>query len=186
MDELVREAAATAERLVAPLGRRWSHVQAVAERAGELSAGLPASVRQTAIAAAWLHDIGYAPELAHTGFHPLDGARWLHEHDWPDGVVNLVANHSGARYEAAERDLAIELADFPFHDSEFDDLMAAADLTTGPGGERFTFDERLAEILTRYPSESIVHRTWLVAGPVVRESVLRAQQRHSGAQSATG
>ncbi len=29
------------------------------------------------VAAAYLHDIGYAPELAITGFHPLDGARHL-------------------------------------------------------------------------------------------------------------
>ena len=29
------------------------------------------------MAAAWLHDIGYAEELLDTGFHPLDGARFL-------------------------------------------------------------------------------------------------------------
>jgi hypothetical protein len=29
------------------------------------------------VAAAWLHDIGYAPELAKTGFHPLDGSAAL-------------------------------------------------------------------------------------------------------------
>ncbi|MFF0177015.1 DNA methyltransferase family protein [Micromonospora profundi] len=27
--------------------------------------------------AAWLHDIGYAPEIVDTGFHALDGGRWL-------------------------------------------------------------------------------------------------------------
>ncbi|MEU5430196.1 HD domain-containing protein [Streptomyces olivoreticuli] len=28
-------------------------------------------------AAAVLHDVGYAPDLAQTGFHSLDGARYL-------------------------------------------------------------------------------------------------------------
>jgi hypothetical protein len=33
------------------------------------------------VAAAWLHDIGYAPAIAEsgTGFHPLDGARYLRD-----------------------------------------------------------------------------------------------------------
>lgn len=31
--------------------------------------------RATLVVAAWLHDIGYAPEIGHTLFHPLDGAR---------------------------------------------------------------------------------------------------------------
>jgi hypothetical protein len=33
--------------------------------------------RDVLVAAAWLHDVGYAPELAVTGFHPLDGAQHL-------------------------------------------------------------------------------------------------------------
>lgn len=64
------------------------------------------------MAAAWLHDIGYTPELATTQFHPLDGARYLRD----DRVVNLVAHHSGARYEAAERGLEAELSAFPLED----------------------------------------------------------------------
>jgi HD superfamily phosphodiesterase len=31
----------------------------------------------TVVTAAWLHDIGLAPDLRDTGFHPLDGARFL-------------------------------------------------------------------------------------------------------------
>ncbi|WP_406239339.1 hypothetical protein [Nocardia sp. NBC_01009] len=29
--------------------------------------------------AAWLHDIGYAPDIARIGFHPVDGAEFLRE-----------------------------------------------------------------------------------------------------------
>lgn len=186
MSDLLDDAAATAERFVGPLGRRWRHVLAVAQRASELSEGMTEADREAVISAAWLHDIGYAPEIARTQFHPLDGARWLKTQGWPADVVGLVAHHSGARFEAAKRDMVEELATFPFRDSPLDDVMAAADLTTGPEGQRFTYDERLEEILARYPVESVVHQTWLVAGPVVRQAVMRAITRHADAQSATG
>lgn len=43
-----------------------------------------------------------------------DGARHLRAEQWPEVIVNLVALHSGARFEAAERGLSDELAEFPF------------------------------------------------------------------------
>lgn len=180
----VHEAAPMAAKLVRPLGRRWLHVQAVVERV-EALAGARGD-RQTVVVAAWLHDIGYSPQISHTGFHPLDGARYLRDEGWPDRIVELVAHHSGARFEAAERGLDDELAEFPFRDDGLDDLLSAADLTTGPAGERFTYDERIAEILVRYPVENPVHRAWLVAAPVLREAVERAEASAGGSQSATG
>jgi integrase len=51
-------------------------------------------------AAAWLHDVGYTPSLAVTGFHPLDGARYLTTADVPDRLIGLVAFHSSAAAEA--------------------------------------------------------------------------------------
>ena len=65
-----------AERYLADvLPRRWMHVRSVARRARWVAARL--SLSADLVAAAWLHDIGYAPELVETGFHPLDGARYL-------------------------------------------------------------------------------------------------------------
>ncbi len=66
-------------------------------------------------AAAWLHDIGYSPELVETGFHPLDGARYLRDVHGADPVLcRLVANHSCAVIEAEERGLDRELSEeFP-------------------------------------------------------------------------
>src|SRR5712691_3944912 len=55
---------------------RWAHTRRVAAQARTLSPILGADADQLE-AAAWLHDIGYSPELAVTGFHPLDGARFL-------------------------------------------------------------------------------------------------------------
>ena len=58
-------------------------------------------------AAAWLHDIGYAPGLAVTGFHPLDGARYLRDAQHADAMLcRLAAHHSCAIIEAGERGLA--------------------------------------------------------------------------------
>jgi len=61
--------------LAGALPQRWRHVQSVARRAGWAADRL--SLPEDLVAAAWLHDIGYAPGLAVTGFHPLDGARFL-------------------------------------------------------------------------------------------------------------
>ena len=55
------------------LPRRWAHVQGVAARARSLAPSLGADA-DLLEAAAWLHDIGYLPELAETGLHSLDGA----------------------------------------------------------------------------------------------------------------
>ncbi|MBQ0923038.1 HD domain-containing protein [Saccharopolyspora endophytica] len=175
--ELVQLAAETAERFVAPLGRRWEHVQAVAARASELSDAVRPQDRDSLVAAAWLHDIGYAPEIGHTKFHPLDGARYLREQGWSEVIVNLVAHHSGARFEAAERGRSDDLAEFSFEDSALLDALVTADLTTGPAGQRLAFVERIEEIFSRYAPEDPVHRTWVKARPVLAEAVLRTERR---------
>ncbi|GAA4544206.1 HD domain-containing protein [Pseudonocardia xishanensis] len=155
-------------------------MQAVARRAAGLGSAVAAPERDVLVSASWLHDIGYSPEIGHTRFHPLDGARYLRDEGWPETVVNLVAHHSGARFEATRRNLADELAEFPFPDGPLLDALALADLTTGPAGEPLTYDERIAEILHRYPEDDPVHQAWLEAEPVLRESVQRAEARLAG------
>lgn len=139
------------KNLEIPLPRRWAHSQGVAARARRLAPvlGQDAELVQ---AAAWLHDIGYAPELEVTGFHPLDGARYLRDvqHAGPL-LCCLVAHHSFALVEAAERGLAgVLAAEFPLPS----DLLLAAltycDLTTSPDGDRVSITWRLAEIRARY------------------------------------
>ncbi len=66
--------------------------------------------RDLLVAAAWLHDIGYAPPIGHLRFHPVDGARFLEAQEAPERLCALVAHHSCARYEAEERGLTAELA----------------------------------------------------------------------------
>lgn len=174
---MVDDAAQLAENLVGELGNRWRHVQAVAARARELADAVPEPDQDTLAAAAWLHDIGYSPEIGHTRFHPLDGARYLKSEGWPTDIVNLVAHHSGARFEAQERGLATELSEFPHVDTPTSDALAAADLTTGPTGKRVTYEERITEILTRYPPDHVVHRAWLRATPIIEQALVRTERR---------
>lgn len=88
------------------MGDRWTHTQAVGQTALTVSLTVsdPSDVAAL-IAAAWLHDIGYAPDVADSGFHPPDGARCLQRQGVALRIVNLVANHSCARFEAHERHL---------------------------------------------------------------------------------
>ncbi|MFD6265614.1 HDIG domain-containing metalloprotein [Micromonospora chalcea] len=99
---------------------RPSHVAAKAERL----ASLVGADGDLLIAAAWLHDIGYAPSIADTGFHSLDGARWLILHGFDRRLAALVAHHSCATYEADERGLGQVLrAEFPQEESEISDPL---------------------------------------------------------------
>jgi HD superfamily phosphodiesterase len=69
------------------LPRRWAHVQGVAARARSLAPVLGADA-DLLEAAAWLHDIGYAPGLADTGLHARRGAHAvLASWSWPGAVI---------------------------------------------------------------------------------------------------
>lgn len=169
----LRAAQAEAARCLAhALPRRWAHVRAVGHIAEQLVAE---GVAPPVVAvAAWLHDVGYSPVARDTGFHALDGARYLRRHGWPDDVVNLVAHHTGARFEAAERGLEDALRAFPEPDPAALDALSLADLTTSPAGLPTTVDDRLREILTRYGAADPVHRAVTRAEPHLRASVIRA------------
>jgi hypothetical protein len=103
------------------------------------------------IAAAYLHDIGYAPSLVVTGFHPLDGARWVRDNGIGSRLASLVAHHSCAIYEARVRGLAAALlAEFKKENSATYDALVFCDMTTGPKGEPVLFEDRVREIRERY------------------------------------
>ncbi|WP_328888567.1 HD domain-containing protein [Streptomyces sp. NBC_00316] len=170
-------AAELAESLLPPLGNRWLHTQAVAQRARQASAAVPADERDLLVAAAWLHDIGYAPELRDTGFHPIDGARYLETLGAPSRLVRLVAHHSGAVYEAEQRGLSAELDVYEREDSPLLDALIYADMTTGPAGQSFDFGRRIDEILVRYEPGSEVHTAISKARPYLGAAVERTTVR---------
>jgi len=146
-----------ATALLADLGDRWKHVRGVAAQARRVSAVLAPEDRPYLVAAAWLHDMGYAPVLADTGFHPIDGARHLRELG-QERLARLIAWHSSAVTEAPALGLANELVAFPPETSATADALTFCDMTTGPAGERVTMPERLAEIARRYGDDHLVVR----------------------------
>jgi hypothetical protein len=172
-------AKAQVERLVAPLGDRWEHVQVVARQAGRVAAVLPAEDGDVLVAAAYLHDVGYAPSLNHLGFHPVDGARFLRA-PGQERLACLVAHHSEARFEAEERGLVDELAAFPAEEGPVMDALIYADMTTGPAGEPMTLEQRVDEILRRYPPDDPVHRAIVRARPLLQAAVERTRRQLNG------
>lgn len=158
-------------------GRRWAHVQGVARRARELWSAVHDDDRDLLVQAAWLHDIGYGESVRSTGFHPLDGARYLESLHYPARLVRLVAHHSGARFEAEQRGLSTELAEYELEDSPLMDALICADLTTSPDGAPVTFADRLDEILVRYPADTVVHRAMVNATPTLEAAVERTRRR---------
>src|SRR5215218_7326024 len=84
---------------LADLGARWQHVRGVARQAQRISQALAPEDRPYLVAAAWLHDVGYAPDLVATAFHPIDGARHV-DSLGQERLARLVAYHSSARWEA--------------------------------------------------------------------------------------
>src|SRR2546427_9810908 len=130
----VNQVAHCAEQILAPLGNRWLHVRGVAERACQISRAFDTSDSTDLVVAAYLHDIGYAPELKETGFHPLDGARYLRSLGY-ERLASLVAHHSEARFEAQLRGHEHELAAFPRERSAIADALTYCDITTGSTGQ---------------------------------------------------
>jgi putative nucleotidyltransferase with HDIG domain len=162
-----------AEELLADaLPRRWAHSQGVGRKAQSIAA-LLGNDAEMLVSAAWLHDIGYAPNLIGSGSHALDGARYLRDVARADDLVcRLVANHSYALVEAGRRGLAKQLADeFPVVDGLLADALVYCDMTTSPDGEPVDVERRLQEIASRYEPGSIVADSMAEAGPRIIHSV---------------
>jgi hypothetical protein len=138
---------------------RRAHSVAVGTKVASECGRVAPALRADLVAAATLHDIGYGhPE---TGFHPLDGARYLSKLGFSHVVCHLVAHHSASTLEAELRGIDLAAyADFavdqdlgPAHQ-----LLWWADMTTGPQGQDLTVEDRLDEIIARYGPDDVVTR----------------------------
>jgi hypothetical protein len=158
------------------LPQRWAHVQSAAQRARELRP-LSGSDGDLLESAAVLHDVGYAPDIAHTGFHPLDGANFLHSIDAPVRLVHLVAHHSYAALEAELRGVSEELAEYEDERGSIRDALWYCDLTTTPDGERVDARDRIDEIKRRYGPDHMVTEFIIRASSELLATVGRTQRR---------
>ena len=104
-------------------------------------------------AAAWLHDIGYAPDLAVTGLHALDAARYLR-----DAQVGRTPfeHHRRSRRTGACRRLSLESS---LTSDTFSSVLTLCDMTTSPDGEPIPIDKQHAEIHHRYGRDHLVSRS---------------------------
>lgn len=171
-----RWAALEAGRLLRPLDTRWRHVLGVVAQAGRVAVTLPSHERQWLVAAAYLHDVGYAPELVWTGSHALDGAVWLRARG-RERLARLVAHHSGARVEAYFRGLRGTIKTFDCEESPTADALTYCDLTTDPSGATVTVEQRIADIEARYPLGHVVRAALMVSLPCLLEAVRRTEAR---------
>ncbi len=160
-----------------PLPRRWAHTRGVAAAARGLAPVLGADAG-LAEAAAWLHDIGYAPRLRDTGFHPFDGARYLRDTARADPLLcRLVAHHSCAQAEADERGLGDDLSrEFRPAPQNLADALIYADMTTSPDGQHIDVRDRIAEIRSRYGPGHVVSRAIARSAPELVAAVSRVQR----------
>ena len=185
------ESPATAEdlarELLARMPDRLAHTEGVARKAEEAAVVFEPDEAAGLVAAAWLHDIGYSPGLVGIRMHALDGGWFLQSRHYPERVCQLVAHHSGARFEARERGLLSRLEwSFPQPDPALLDALTYADMTTSPRGLPVSFDERIAEILRRYPPDDPVHRAIVAGRSDLAKSVentLARLRRHAAASS---
>lgn len=146
--------------------RRLSHVLGVVRTAHEVIGhlGQNAQFVRNLNTAALFHDIGYAPDLRITGFHPLDGALFLAQHGADPEVVTAVLFHTAASSEALShveaashyRELGTQAPS-----SLLLDVLTFSDLRTSPSGELITIQERVGDIANRYGSNHHVTRNIL-------------------------
>jgi hypothetical protein len=175
--QVVDAAAEFARYILQRIPERLEHSRSVAERAMFLTPAVEDDRAPLLVAAAWLHDIGYAPVLKTTGFHPLDGAQHLRAVGWPELVCGLVAHHSGSRFVAHVRGLDDALAEFKYQENLLSDALTTADQTAGPDGRPMTVCERINDMLARHGDDSPNARAHPERGPYLLGAARRVAAR---------
>ncbi|MFD8249778.1 HD domain-containing protein [Nocardia sp. NPDC059691] len=170
--ETVAWAEQLARRYLASLPRRLAHVEGVARQAS--CAAAVVDDPSLLVAAAWLHDVGYAPALKRIGFHPVDGAEFLRERGFGDRLCGLVANHSCACVEARRRGMSIG---WPDEETALRDALWWADMTTTPTGEVTGVRERISEVEERYGPDHVVSQSVTEAAPHLIGAADRTETR---------
>jgi hypothetical protein len=173
--------------LATTLPQRWAHVLGCRRQAQRIGPRLLARTeRELLVAAALLHDVGYAKPLVRSGFHPLDGALFLSGVGVPPRLCNLVAHHSAAAVTAGLRGLGAELGAFSDEHTALRDALWFCDMTTDPSGREVTAEERIADIRLRYGPGSVQVRALDSGGLTARiAAVRRTDQRLRTASSLT-
>jgi putative nucleotidyltransferase with HDIG domain len=175
-DDLVTRAEELARAYLRDLPRRLQHVEGVARRAATVADAVDDA--ELLVAAAWLHDIGYSAELATTGFHPVDGAKFLRAQGESHRLCALVANHSCACVEARRRGVPLLWED---ERTPLRDALWWADMSTTPTGEPTDVHSRITEVLDRYGPDHVVSASVAESAP---QLVAAAERTEAAVRSA--
>lgn len=175
-----QEAMMIAKELLDGLDRRWLHVVRVATEADKLASTIfdDYSEGEVFVMAAWLHDIGYAPPLAKTGFHHLDGATYLEERG-EHRLACLVAHHSSGAQEAHLRGFDQEMSRFPDEPGLIADCLTYCDLSNGPEGQPMELNQRIDEVERRYGRDDVVPQGLRLAYPLLAKSFAHVESLRS-------
>lgn len=172
-------AESASRQLLTGIEGRLAHTLGVGRQARWVSRdlGLPGPDADLLEAAALLHDVGYAPALIRTGFHPIDGARYVFANTGNRALTCLVAHHSHARIEARLRGFTKAMDQFEEPDLTLADALAYCDMTVGPQGQPMSVDGRLADIHQRYEATHVVAQAVTEARPLLLAAVGRTEAR---------
>ena len=159
---------ALARDLLAGEGTRLQHVSTAGLVATRLSVLFDPEDAQLLITAATLHDIGYSAQIAHTGFHPLDGGAFLRAQGYPERLARLVAHHSLAVMTAPAHGIGDLSERFPREDGLLADALAYADMHSAPDGRLIPAERRLADIARRHPDRADADRAQQLRAALAR------------------
>lgn len=164
------QAIGIATELLAEVGSRLAHVLRAGNVAASLAGLFSEAEAELLVAAATLHDIGYAPRIAATGYHSLDGGLYLRRIGLSERLAGLVAHHSLAYLNAPDH--GIVLTDwFPRETGLLADALIFADMHAAPDGRHIHHEDRFADIAGRHAYPNTGHRLELL-----REAVRRISQ----------
>ena len=164
------------EKLADAVPRRWAHAQGVVRRAEGVAPFLGED-GDLLLAAAAVHDLGFAPEAAAigVGFPAIDAARYLDKHGAPRRLAHLVAHSAYSALEGSLRGFEAEYAEFEDERTPLRDALWYCCLTTGPDGEPMTLEERISEWSVRYADDAVIARYAQLAPPELRAALSRTE-----------
>jgi hypothetical protein len=163
---------------------RWIHTQGVVLRA-QTVLPLVGNDAELLLAAAFLHDIGYALNIRKTGNVGVDGARYLRSVNAPDRLVGLIADHW--------RNSCLQVVDGSDSlSSEFEtegetvlrDALWWSDLTTNAAGQITSIGERLEELAGKTGNASDLDAAYDVGPMRIAVSHVEARLRGDAANAA--
>jgi putative nucleotidyltransferase with HDIG domain len=131
---------------------RYAHIVGVVSLANEVESAYKEFGGKLKLAALY-HDIGYSAQYRVTGFHPVDGAMAARKHGLSEEIAQAILYHGGSWKEAQllRPDLKEYYADqCQMMATPLSRAMTYCDLHTGPNGEAFSVEERLADIRQRH------------------------------------